>query len=258
MKSIRLVSILTAVSLLFALCSCLDRAREEDYDKIYTADPYAYVSTHKGKDKNEYQSSLFNGEKYTIGIHVPVTGAEEVDYFLSSLAETAEKDFKNAMSPLSRGEDGSKGVLYGDYILNRTSKYVSVLMTFQTRLPDKDPVTEYYSVFYTLADQKLMTLGDIFDSSYLSPLADLIISALKEDKNLSLHMGEDFYSRLSLTDASATSFFMTDDALTLYFNGDTILTDYSSPLTLSFGKELINPLLPSGMYEKIYEDGALG
>lgn len=207
MKLFRIVSLLLAASLLFSLCSCLGRAKEEDFDKIYTADPYAYVSTHKGRDKSDYQSSLYNGDKYTIGIHVPVTGSEEADYFLSSLADTAEKDFKNAMASLSRGEDGSKGVLYGDYTLNRTSKYVSVLMTFQTRLPDKDPTTEYYSVFYTLSDGKLMTLGDVFESPYLSPLTDLILSVLNEDKNLSLHMGEDFYSRLSLTDASVASFY---------------------------------------------------
>ena len=258
MKLVRILSLFVSLLLLFSLTSCLGRGKEVDLDKVYTADPYAYVSTHKGGDKCEYQSSLFNGDKYTIGIHVPVTGVEEADYFLSSLAETAEKDFKNAMSSLSRSEDGSKGVLYGDYLFNRTSKYVSVLMVFQTRLPEKDPTTEYYSVFYTLNDSKLMTLGDIFETPYLSPLADLIISVLKEDQNLSLHMGEDYYSRLSLTDAATASFFMTDDALTLYFNGDTILTDYSSPLTFSFGKDLINPLLPSGAYELLYEDGAVG
>jgi len=254
----RLAALSLALCLVLTLSSCLGKAEEEDLDKVYKADLYSFVSTHKGDDGSVCKSSLDNTEKYTLGVHIPVTGVEEADFFLSSLADTAEKEFRSAMSSSQPSEDGSKGVLFGDYVYSKTGQYVSVLMVFRSRFPDKDPVTEYHSVFATLSDGKVLSLGDLFGSPYLSPLADLLAGKLSADPLLTPHLGEDYYSRLSLTDASAAAFQVKGNELTLYFNAGTILPDYSSPVVLTFTKSEISPLLADGMYQKIFDDGAQG
>ena len=259
MKTLRRgTALLLAALMLFGLSSCLGQAEEEDLDKVYTADLYAYVSTHKGDDRSVCKSSLANTDKYTLGVHVPVTGVEEADFFLTTMADTAEKEFRSAMSASNASSDGSKGVLFGDYDLSKTGQYVSVLMTFRSRFPDRDPVTEYHSVFATFADGKVLSLGDLFGSPYLSPLADLLSARLAADPLLTPHLGEDYYSRLSLTDASTAAFQIRGSDVTLYFNANTILPDYSSPVILTFTKTELSPLLADGMYQRIFDDGAQG
>ncbi len=259
MKAIRrTLSILLLLCLSISLTSCLGKAEETDLDKVYQADLYSFVSTHKGDDHSVCKSSLDNTEKYTLGVHIPVTGIKEADFFLSSLADTAEKEFRSAMSSASPAADGSKGVLFGDYIIEKNNQHVSVLMTFRSRFPDKDPVTEYHSVFATLDDGKVLSLGDLFGSPYLSPLADLLSEKLEADSQLTPYLGEDYYSRLSLTDASAAAFQVKGSEVTLYFNAKTILPDYSSPVVLTLEKTEIAPLLADGMYQKLFDDGAQG
>ena len=257
-KTARIPALVLAVFLLFSLASCLERAEGEDLDKIYTPDLFAYVSHHKEDDGSVCKSSLDNTDRYTLGVHIPVTGAEEADFFLSSLADTAEKEFRSAISSAEPSSDGSKGVLFGDYSLSRTGQYISVLMTFRSRFPDKDPVTEYHSVFCTLSDGKVLSLGDLFGSPYLSPLADLLSAKLQADPLLTPHLGEDYFSRLSLTDASTAAFQIKGGEITLYFNGNTILPEYSSPVILHLSKSELSPLLVDGMYQRLFDDGAQG
>ena len=254
----RTLAILLVLCLFVPLSSCLGKAEEEDLDKVYKADLYSFVSTHKGDDHSVCKSSLDNTEKYTLGVHIPVTGIEEADFFLSSMADAAEKEFRSAMSASSLAADGSKGVLFGDYSLAKNSQHVSILMTFRSRFPDKDPVTEYHSVFATFADGKVLSLGDLFGSPYLSPLADLLSAKLEADPLLTPYLGKDYYSRLSLTDASAAAFQVKGNEVSLYFNAGTILPEYSSPVILTLEKAEIAPLLADGMYQKLFDDGAQG
>ena len=128
----RTLAILLVLCLFVPLSSCLGKAEEEDLDKVYKADLYSFVSTHKGDDHSVCKSSLDNTEKYTLGVHIPVTGIEEADFFLSSMADAAEKEFRSAMSASSPAADGSKGVLFGDYSYAKNSQHVSILMTFRS------------------------------------------------------------------------------------------------------------------------------
>lgn len=256
MKLSRLLPLLLIFCLVFSLCSCLKIAEGDTSDKVYTADLYAYVSTHKGNEGYETKSTLYNSDRYTVGIHTPVLGMEEADFFLDTMTETMSNVFKDTMASLEKSEDGSKGVLFGDYSISATSMYVSVLMTYQIRYPGQDPITEYQSVFYSIADQTILTLGDLLGTPTLAGVAELIIASLEGDENLALHMGEDYFSRLSLTDASVASFFLQKDGITLYFNANTILDAYTGPLTFFYEKATFTPVLADGMYQRIYDDSA--
>ncbi|MBE6998688.1 MAG: hypothetical protein E7428_00700 [Ruminococcaceae bacterium] len=256
MKISRLLPLFLVFCLMVSLCSCLKIAEGDTSDKVYTADLYAYVSTHKGGDGYETKSTLYNSDRYTVGIHTPVLGMEEADFFLDTMTESIVNDFKDTMSTVDKPEDGSKGVLFGDYSIHATAKYVSVLMTYQIRYPGKDPITEYRSVFYSIADQTILTLADLLGTPNLAGAAQLIIASLESDQNLALHMGEDYFSKLSLTDASVAAFFLQDGGITLYFNANTILDAYTSPLTFFYEKATFTSVLAEGMYQRIYDDSA--
>lgn len=256
MKLFRFLSLALVLCLVLSLCSCLKIAEGDTSDKVYTADLYAYVSTHKGNEGYETKSTLYNSDRYTVGIHTPVLGLEEADFFLDTLITTMANDFKDTMATIDKPEDGSKGVLFGDYSIHATTRYVSVLMTYQIRYPGKDPVTEYQSVFYSIDDQTILTLGDLLGTPTLAGVAELIIASLESDQNLSLHMGEDYFSKLSLTDASVAAFFMQDGGITLYFNANTILDSYTGPLTFFYEKSTLTSVLAEGVYQRIYDDSA--
>lgn len=241
------------ISVLLLLSCCGGKVDQGAADKGYTADLYAYVATHKGDDALKYKSTLSDTDIYTIGIHVPKTASDAADSFLSLLVKSCVNDFKNSISTAEQTEDTGKGILYGDYTVNQTEKYTSILMNFNIRIPGNDPVTEYYSVCYTNSDGALITFGDLVGSTYLSPVSDLLIKSFQNDEDYSQHLSDTFLTDLSMTSASAASFTV-GDGITVYFNANTVLPDYGSAITLHYTTEEFLPCFADGIYIRLFDD----
>lgn len=136
------------------------------------------------KDLGNVNSLTKSKSNYGYCVFYPTFNNSTIDDVVEKQNKTIINAFLKEYKSYKSDVEGKGAVLYSDYEMIDCGEYYQILRKNEYRIPDEENIYTYNTVFYDVKKDKVLSLNDVFDSTFKDYISHKIINYLDENTDL--------------------------------------------------------------------------
>lgn len=138
----------------------------------------------ENKELGEVEYTIKNARNYAYGVYYPYFGNTVLDNKISAQSSSIISMFLSKYRHYSPSKKGTGAVLFSDYSSTDYKDYILIVRTSEYRIPDEETTYHICTIFYDTKNKKILSGGDVFDSTFKDIISVKIKKYLKENTSL--------------------------------------------------------------------------
>ena len=208
--------------------------------------------SNENKELGEVEYKIKNAKNYAYGVYYPFFDNVVLDKKISGQNSSIISSFLSKYRHYSPTKKGTGAVLFSDYSSTNYQDYILIVRTSEYRIPEEDTTYHISTIFYDTKNKKIMSAGDVFDSTFRDIISVKIKKYLKENTKYSDEQIENITNSQNLNtdnfsfDKNYFYFYIND------VNGNTLTIKFDSNLIKSHMKMDFDEIIKK--YDEMHTD----